>query len=205
MLQTIHLKETDETARKIAGASFPDYTGKKFKLQVHDSGTMNLTSYWDGGSRDYFAVLRLEDMKCLPVPQNGTPFDPYGNGIEVPLPGPGFAVIEHSIFCGKDSGITIHVHSSNAAPLLPKTEDITWAEKVVLSATRSLKSSYAGIKDYRFSEAQKDTGITRADWDTAKTALIEKRLLNAAGAVTVDGKNAIGNTSLWNLKQEVTA
>ena len=191
-MQSFALSDKDAAARSIAAAAFPSYNGRKFRVTVHDAGGMNLASYWDGGSRSYYAILRLSDMKTLEVPQNGSGFDPYGYGIETPLPAPDFAVIECSIFCGNDSGITIHVHSSNAAPLLPKVEALSWAETVVLVATRGLKSSYAGIKDYRFHESHERTGISRQEWDEAKAQLISRKLLNAAGAITVDGKNAAG-------------
>jgi hypothetical protein len=199
-----HLPATDETARKLAAVAFPSYTGRTYKLSVHDAGGMSLASYWSEGSRSYYAVLRLADMAVVSIPQNGSGFDGFGRGIEIALPtalpAPGFAVVEHSIFCGKDSGITIHVQAENAAPLLPATTELTRAERIVLVATRSLKSSYGGIKEFRFHQAHSDTGISREDWDAAKASLISRRLLNAAGAITPEGKNAVGTTALWNLR-----
>lgn len=202
-MKTYALQPTDPAAVKIGRAAYPDYTGRKFELAIHDKGGMKLTSYWDGGSRNYYTVVKLEDFTTLEVPQNGTPFDGYGYGIDAPLPAPGIAVIEHSIFCGKDSGLTIHIHAENAAPLLPARAELTWEEKVVLVATKSLKSSYAGIPEYRFHEAHEDAGITRAAWDAAKAGLIARKLLNAAGAITVDGRNASsGCGDLWSVARE---
>lgn len=207
MSTSFAVSDKDVAVRLIAAASFPGYSGRTFRVRVHDSGRMNLSSYWDGGSRSYYVVLQLSTMKTVEVPQNGSGFDGFGFGIQSELPAADFAVIEHSIFCGKDSGITIHVHSSNAAPLLPKVAELAWSETVVLVATRSLKSSYAGIKDYRFHEAEERTGITREEWDSAKSALIGRKLLNAAGALTIDGKNACGSKyDLYSMpKREVAA
>lgn len=197
---TLHyLQPTDRTARELISRTFPEFTGNRISLQVHSSGSMNLASYWSGGSRSYFAVIRLSDSKTFHVPQNGSGFDPYGTGIKLDLPAPDYAIVEHA-YSGQDQSIRIHVHADNAAPLLPAPTALSWTEKVVLASTRSVKSSYAGIKDYRFHEAQ-TTGITREEWDAAKAALIARKLLNNAGAITVDGRNAIGRTDLYSLRR----
>jgi len=194
-MQTIHLQPSDPTAQRINAVTFRSNT-KTFKLQVHESGGMNLASYWDGGSRDTFMILQLSTMKALVVPQNGSGYDAFGFGIDLPLPAADFAVIESSMVRGENLGITIHIHASNATALLPKSESVSWAEQVVLIATRGLKSSYAGIKDYRFAQANEYLGITRNEWDFAKIALIERKLLNAAGALMVDGRNAAGTKDI---------
>ncbi len=189
---------TAPEVQEIARAAFPDYTGRKFSVAAFQ-GPMNLASYWDGGSRTYYAVVDLNTKKSVEIPQSGTMFDKQTYRMTT-LPF-NLAVVAHSIFMGKDGGITIYVNPDNLTKMLPKTDEVSWAEKVVLAATRGLKSSYAGIKDYRFREALKDTGITRVEWDTAKEALIQKGMLNKAGAITDAGKNAIGWTDLYKLKR----
>lgn len=84
---------------------------------------------------------------------------------------------------------------------LPCHVELTVDEKIVLSATRSLKSSYNGLSNYRFHEASQTTGITQARWGAALGSLKARKLLNAAGAITDEGKNAIGWTDLRSLKQ----
>ncbi len=103
---------------------------------------------------------------------------------------------------GKDHGITIYVNPENISKMLPPAEETPWEEKVVLSATRSLKSSYGGIKDYRFYEASRETGITKPEWDKAKESLINKGMLNKSGAITDKGRNVIGNVDLYQLRRE---
>lgn len=189
----------DEKVKEIAKVGFPSYNGRIFKISKFE-GPMELRSYWDGGSRDYYAIVDLRTMRTAEIPQGGS-----GHG-DVPykitsLP-EGMAVVEHTYFSGKDLGLTVFVGEENMNKLLPSGEnELSWAEKVVLSATRSLKSSYAGIKDYRFREALRNTGITKKEWDEAKQSLISKKMLNAAGAITNDGRNAIGNTNLWALER----
>ena len=186
--------------QEIAKAAFPDYNGKKFGVAAFE-GPMNLASNWSEGSRTFYAVINLATKRAAEVPQSGTMFDKETYRMTT-LP-PNMAVVAHSIFSGKDHGITIYVNPESLTKMLPAPDEVTWAEKVVLSATRSLKSSYAGIKDYRFREALQDTGITRVEWDGAKASLIQKGMLNNAGAITDKGKNAIGWTNLHSLKRPV--
>jgi len=186
--------------QEIARAAFPDYNGKKFGLEAFQ-GPMNLASYWDGGSRTFYAVIDLNTKKAVEIPQSGTMFDKETyHASKLPY---NIAIVAHKISSGKDAGITIYLNPENLTKMLPAPDDVTWAEKVVLAATIGLKSSYAGIKDYRFREALQDTGITRVEWDGAKASLIQKGMLNNAGAITDKGKNAIGWTNLHSLKRPV--
>ena len=108
----------DEFIRRIVAKAYPSYRGRKFRLQVSDA-PINCASYWDGGSRDYFVLANLvTDEVSREVPAQSA-FDKPINGVQdVRLP-QGFVCIEHSIFCGKDAGITIHVLPENVAKFLP--------------------------------------------------------------------------------------
>ena len=44
----------------------------------------------------------------------------------------------------------------------------------------------------------------RFAWDATKAALIARKLLNAAGAITTEGRNAIGSIDLYRLRKETT-
>jgi len=85
--------------------------------------------------------------------------------------------------------------------MLPQKPALTWAQSVVLAATRGLKSSYAGIPNYRRHAAQREVGITIEEWETAKAECISKGFLNRAGAITDDGRNVIEWTQLYTLKR----
>ena len=117
----------------MALAAFPSYAGKKFGVAPFPSHGKDLTSNWSGGSRDYFALISLSTLQTLPIPQNGTPFDGKGSGglVLSALP-EGAALVEHTIFSGKDLGVTVYVNSADLAPLLPSPMELTWGEKVVL-------------------------------------------------------------------------
>jgi hypothetical protein len=195
----IYLKTSDIPAsiRNAAG-----YSGSKWKVEARE--TISMTSgYWDGGSKTDYTGVNLETGQILPcnIDEPGNPFTNPGTPI-VKLQ-PGFAILAHSIFCGKDSGITIYVHPENVQSLLPAPSKLSGNDRIVLYFTRSHKSSYGGIKNYRFHEAHSRTGITETDWESTKKTLQERGLLDSRGAITVDGKNAISDLSLCPTKQEL--
>lgn len=169
--------------------AYPDYTGRKF--QVHPCETVNVSSYWEGGTRSFFKFVRLHDMFVSTEIPAQSAFDQKIKGATSVKLIPGLVCVEHTIFCGKDMGICIHVHPENAPRYLHKPVDLTDDEKIVLKFTVGLKSSYAGIKNYQYYEANRKTGITWERWNDAKKQLISKKLLNAAGAVTNEGRNVM--------------
>lgn len=190
-MSTYHIDKPDGMIRKVVAAAFPNYTGRKFKLCTDIP--KNLTSYWSGGSRDYYCFYELATGKILEVESNHPFFEADRPCRLEKLPA-GILVVKHSISMGKDMGITIYANSSDLSPMLPAKTDINEDERIVLSYTRAYKSSYAGIKNYRFHEAKEKTGITWERWEQAKIVLISKKLLNARGAITPAGRNALGDT-----------
>jgi hypothetical protein len=65
---------------------------------------MRLENYWDGGTRSYYVAVRINDGA---VSDFGTdnPFMASAHA-EVDLPA-GVILVEHTIFCGRDAGITV--------------------------------------------------------------------------------------------------
>lgn len=188
--------------KEIGLAAFPDYSGRKFKLEPFPSTGMSLHSYWSGGSRNYFAFAHLDTRKATEsVPQNGTVFD--GENYKVTHLPENVALVEHSYFCGKDLGLTIYVGEENLVKMIPASVELTVDEKIVLAATRAYKASYGGVSNVRFKEARGATGITLIRWDEAKASCVAKRLLDKRGAITNEGKNAIGNIRLESLIKEL--
>lgn len=111
--------KSDPGIKAILRATHPDYTGRTIKV-APTTRPIDVTSYWDGGTRSYYAAVDLRTMRTLHVPQNGTPYDGgpiRPDGVEVPV---GFAIVEHAYFCGKDLGIRIHVHPDSLPKLLPQ-------------------------------------------------------------------------------------
>lgn len=187
-MRTIHLSATDAVAKQIGVVAFPSYCGRKFKAVIVKVGhTFNLTSGWDGGSKDFYAIVRLIDMKAVELSDTkvvGNNFNTIGQDFQLPE---GFVLVEQSFFCGKDTGLTIYVTEANATKLIPAPIELSKEEKAVLVATRSFKSSYAGIKNYR----QQESGLSLSVWEAASETLKAKGLLAKNGAITPEGRNAI--------------
>jgi len=181
------------------GTRLYNYKGRKFQAVTAESVTCE--SHWDGGSRSRYIAVDVTTGQAKNFGQSGTMFD--RNPVPVVELRPGLMVVEHAIVMGKDYGITLHLHPSDFPKFLPAAPgELPTDEKIVLCATRSYKSSYSGQSNYRFHEACSITGISRDRWETAKSDLIIKGLLNKAGALTNVGKNAIGWVDLYGLKSQ---
>jgi hypothetical protein len=173
------------------------YAGKMFKAVVCTEATIPIDAgLWSGGSREVYTAIEFATGRQASFP--GQDEAPWGARQErtVKLE-PGLAVVRHSMFCGKDMGLTFYLHPANAAQLLPApSAELTKYEKLVLHATCSFKSSYGGRDRYQMAQCDARYGKdfqsfpTREQWDAAKQSLIAKGLLNKAGAVTVAGRNA---------------
>jgi hypothetical protein len=178
------------------------YSGRKFSAVVCDEVRIPCTAgLWDGGSRDTYTLVNVETGASIEASDNMSAPWSRSTADRVVKLQPGFAVIEHSMFCGKDMGLRFYVHPENAAKLLPApAAPLSAHERLVLDATCGLKSSYMGKDRYEMSfdnvryraPEERASFPTRSQWDAAKASLIGKGLLNRAGAVTVAGKNARG-------------
>lgn len=94
--------------------TFPDYTGRKFRVEARESMTLRDLN-WSGGTRSSYAVVTLDgqavgntDDVALRHPMHNV----HVEGASVPMR-PGMVIAEHSIFCGVDLGVTFYVHPSN--------------------------------------------------------------------------------------------
>ena len=179
--------------RNIATACFPEYRGRKFKVAFRKP--TSLDSYWDGGSRDYYALWNLDNGKQFAIPSNHPAFERGRAAATVKANAtihdlPNIIVVERSYFCGKDSGITFYADPARISGMLPAPVDLTAAEKTVLEYTARLKNTYGGRTDIRFSDASRETGITRDAWDVARLSCQHKGFLRANGSITPAGRNA---------------
>jgi hypothetical protein len=190
----IHFNKPTDNMRVVLKATFPNYKGKKFEVVV-DNFPTKIDSYWDEGTRTYFSFFDIASKKIYDIGSNHPLFEPnkprvYSN------PLPGVILVSHIIFQGKDIGVTFYVLRDDyewlaGAPQLNNSDQLTNNQKIVLYYTKSLKSSYAGIKDLRFHEANREKKISKEDWFDAKNWLIKNGYLNSAGAITIKGRNAM--------------
>lgn len=182
----MHLDATPEM-KELAKTCF-GYSGRKY--QVNLATNYRPQAYWDGGSQRDARLVKREGLEIAsPSSKARNPYDSDAHAtLEIP---PGYFVLEHFICRGKDFGIRFYIRPDEAdtGTLPAPSAELSRHEKIVMTATLGLKSSYAGIKNFRFSEARKETGITEAEYETAKRSLIERGFLNKAGAATTAGKN----------------
>lgn len=180
--------QDNQLIKSVCGLAFPDYTGRKIKVR-YSVKSLNLSSYWDGGSRSYFRIVELSTMKVVTVPDNHPVFNKAAYDVKnVSLP-QGFVVVEHCYFCGKDLGLTIH--TSDDAPLLSDGTDISEDLKQLLACTYGLKSSYAGIKDYRGYRLYQRFGWSEDKVELVREQAIEKGYLTKGKALTNAGKDVV--------------
>lgn len=172
--------------RALCLAAFPDYKGRKFSVSQFHPG-MSITSMWGGGSKNSYALVDIISCKVVPLPEGFGKLDALADGI---------ALVEYCIFAGKHLGCRAYVRPENLTPLLgDATSSLPTSQRVVLIATRNYKSSCGGRKNIRLHNAVEYTGITAAEYDAAKAALVESGHLTKAGAITDKGRNAVGDAS----------
>jgi hypothetical protein len=185
-VREMYVKHDDSSVVSIVKAAFPSYSGRTVRLKTLTL-PMSVRSYWGGGSRDYYAFVRLGDKKTAAVHSNHPAFEPSQPSEVTSLP-PGVVIVEHSIFCGKDHGITIYARPEdlNPALLAAPMPELSDDEKNCLDKTCGLKNSYGGESNIRF----KRSGMTLERWEAAKASLLAKGFINKAGAATNEGRNA---------------
>ena len=193
-MKTIYLDKLTRDLQVILARTFPDYTGRTFRVNI--GKPYKVSSYWDGGSRSQYVFYDLDRGAVWQVPTNHPFFQPEAEAasdkaLEIAKTLPRVIVVEHSIFCGKDAGIIFWADAGALTPMLPETPQTEPDERTVLQFTASLRSSYGGIKNLRYVEAHRKTGITLDRWDAAKAACVAKRFLTKAGAITPTGRNAV--------------
>jgi hypothetical protein len=172
------------------------YAGQKFSACVVEHVTVPADAgLWSEGSRDTYRLVALATGESIKASDDMAA--PWDHRVDRTINlVPGFCVIEHSIFCGRDMGLTFYVHPADAVALLPAPPaDLSETEKRVLNATASLKSSYGGRDRYQMAtDDLRYAGKafpSREEWETAKRALVGRGYLTKAGAITVAGKNAL--------------
>lgn len=137
-MQTIELKTAPEL-RRIVLAAFPSYRKHKVFLSVFSTRGERINSYWDGGTRDEYAIVELTSMRQAAMPSVGHPYyeikgrgipsgedqyvsvDHVGNVTLKAIP-VGFVLVSAGTFCGKPATAHLHFHPDNLAKYLEATK-----------------------------------------------------------------------------------
>ena len=173
-------------AMALVRRAYPDCTKNCVTIYPCDENTEhNCASYWDSGYRDYFMFVELATGQQKQAPQQSM-FDRKVEGLDkVKLPRGTVIVVQHFMGTGKSVSIRMRQEDLNPTFLPLPSPELSEAEKRCLYYTRSRKSSYGGIKEFRRHEA----GMSVEAWDAAKASLLTKGLLDKRGALTVNGRN----------------
>ena len=133
MYQTVELRTAPEVKRLVL-AAFPSYRKLRASISVF-TGSVNVNSYWDGGSRSEFAIVDLATMQRKSLPTRTHPYfdvaargmtnaeneivkvDHVGN-VELKVLPEGFALVEAGTFCGKPATAHIYLNPANMTKYL---------------------------------------------------------------------------------------
>ncbi len=163
------------------------YAGRKFQAEITDSvqpANMN----WSGGTRYRYLAFHpasgeqreIIDRRPWPQSESACPIIPIEQG---------WIIVQHSTFCGKDHGLTFYVRPDMATALPAPVDDDPEDVAILCVATATLKNSYGGRKEIRFTEAARVTGITRERWDAAMADALALGYVRKNGSITPNGRN----------------
>ena len=162
------------------------YNGTKFRAEACEQVYIpSDAGLWSGGSRTLYSAIELTSGREVRLPdQELAPWDKERSEKRIPLK-PGFAIVRHQMFCGKDMGLTFFVHPEDVAKLLPPSNaaELTDLERKFLAVIAGIKSSYR--PDY-----WQRMGLKKDQVEELKTKLAGLGLLNKMGAITPAGRNA---------------
>jgi hypothetical protein len=108
------MKATTKALKTLAKSAYPDYTGRKVFFEVA-TNEIDCTSWWDGGTRDYFRFVRA-DGKIASCPEL-SPYRQMASNMKISLV-PGICCVRHSFFCGHDCGLTVLFHPSDMPKMI---------------------------------------------------------------------------------------
>lgn len=112
------VSKSDKAIRAILSVCYPGWTGRKVSVRV--ATQYQMADYWDGGSRSFVVGYELATgRKAETLGASQIPMNRLAHAV-VSIPA-GVALVEHSIFCGRDAGVTVVVRPEDAVRLLPST------------------------------------------------------------------------------------
>jgi hypothetical protein len=125
MREPFKLPFSHPVVSRIVKQAFPGSKGIRRPIGIECRDKMHIESYWSGGSKYDYGFVRLSDWTTLTandIPREARQAE--GNAYNLPVADieiqPGFAVVEHIIFCGKDLGYRLYLHGDTIKAILPE-------------------------------------------------------------------------------------
>jgi len=107
------MKSTKKEIKDILQATFPNYTGRKFRVEFSEKIWVDRIG--GGGSRDTICVAGHNGNSWVAQYPSATRLQAPCGYISID---PRFIYAVHAMFCGTDMGITFHIHpESNYKPM----------------------------------------------------------------------------------------
>lgn len=114
------MKTSNPEVKRLAKLAFKGYAGRTYRLEVRASAYFDATK--SGGSWDTIKAVNLATGEVRESSNFGNPFSGIACG-EVVIPD-GIAIVSHSYFCGKDTGLCVYVNPSSATPALTDGSEV---------------------------------------------------------------------------------
>lgn len=97
-------------ASRLIRLAFPGAKSRR-PVKIVEKSHYLVRDYWDGGSRDECRFINLKTMQVIsaqevPALTEGNIYNLANGDVEL---SPGYIVVEHCIFCGKDLGYRVYV------------------------------------------------------------------------------------------------
>lgn len=117
MRESIKLSKANPVVKRILAASFPQWRGRKVKAELTDR-PVYIDTVGGGGSYDRAVAIQISEGRSAEFPNVSPYSSEYTRQIQegVDLP-PGVLLVVHSMFMGKDAGITIYAAPETAPAL----------------------------------------------------------------------------------------
>ena len=112
---TTRIKVKKSEVKDIIKATFPQYRGRTIHIEFTPTVRFHDTN-WGGGSKSTYAAIASDGRTArlnVPAPWINTV---EGQSVDIPMD---VLIVRHSIFCGKDCGITIYANPAHAPKWIP--------------------------------------------------------------------------------------
>ena len=139
---TVHLRKSEPMVEALRLASFPGYTGQKFKMEFREQIRFADTQ-WSGGSRSEYIIIKLDGMQRAPIPTAPFMERSQVHETEYSIP-PGYVVVMHRMFSGQDMGLTFFVNPATVWTPSLRMIARRWASTVRMEMCSRTAMSFEG-------------------------------------------------------------
>jgi hypothetical protein len=105
------MEKTSPAIKSIVKQVFPSYRGRKITVTYNPPPKV-LDSYWDGGSKDFWAFYDLASGQVLNITSNHPFYEPSKPRDLEYLP-ENVLLLNNVCFCGKWIGVRVYINPNN--------------------------------------------------------------------------------------------